>query len=699
MAGSGSETKESNRLIHETSTYLLQHAYNPVDWYPWGEEALEKARAENKPILLSIGYAACHWCHVMEHESFEDESTASMMNELFVNIKVDREERTDLDEIYMKAVQLMTGHGGWPMTVFLTPSLEPFFAGTYFPPQDRHGMPSFKRVIAGVARAWQEKPEEVLGSASEITEHLRAFEELGLEAGDGSGVEYDTIEQSLARLVKIFDPTWGGFGGAPKFPHSFCIDLALRSSLPDRPLAEGTKRQLREIVTTTLDKMAEGGIQDHLGGGFARYSVDRQWLVPHFEKMLYDNALLCQIYLRASRIVDRPYWRRVAAAIIDFAEGELITGEGAFYSSLDADSEGEEGKFYVFGRQEIIDLLGEDDGSWVAEIYGVTATGNFEHGKSVLHLRKPLSDAERDRLEPLRKRLFDERAGRVRPGRDEKVLTSWNSLMISALVEAYLVLKERRYLEAARRTASFILDNLVEDGKLLRTWGRGKARLSAYLDDYAYLTEALLDLASVDGDPVWYEKARYFLEYMLEHFPDRENGGFFYTADDHEELVVRPRSHFDGSVPSGSSVAARCLLRMARLEGKESYLEATASILSLYAPVARRSPDQFANMLCVMDSYLRRPREIALVYDSREEGSKTHEAFLFALNTSYRPDDLVLLFDCASAGPHPSPLLQGKIASGGKPTVYICRDFTCAEPIDDIDRLKEVVSEYEVSND
>ncbi|MBX9695713.1 MAG: thioredoxin domain-containing protein, partial [Cyanobacteria bacterium] len=463
--------KTPNRLIGESSTYLLQHAYNPVDWFPWGPEALEKARAEEKPILLSIGYAACHWCHVMEHESFEDPETASLMNARFVNIKVDREERTDLDEIYMKAVQMMTGHGGWPMTVFLTPDLAPFFAGTYFPPVDKHGMPSFKRILLGVALAWKDKRGEVVESASEITAHLKDLEKIGRKGSDDDAegeksLSRDLIFGAVDQIARTFDPRWGGFGSSPKFPHPFSLSLVMRV-LNDSTAGDVRRQETSEIVETSLDKMAYGGIYDHLVGGFARYSVDRQWLIPHFEKMLYDNALLTQTYLDGYLITKRDYWKDVAKGILSFVSKELRTPDGAFYSSLDADSEGEEGKFYVWTPASIEEVLGEKDGKWFCEIYGVTKTGNFEHGTSALHLTdSPENLANKNnitvdelwtRLEPMRAKLLEKRAERIRPGRDEKVLTSWNSLMISAYVYGYRVIQDPEYFDEAITAAEFLL--------------------------------------------------------------------------------------------------------------------------------------------------------------------------------------------------------------------------------------------------
>lgn len=696
------EARKPNRLVNETSTYLLQHAYNPVDWYPWGQEAIARSRAEDRPILLSIGYSACHWCHVMEHESFEDEQTADIMNKLFVCIKVDREERPDLDEIYMKAVQMLTGHGGWPMTVFLTPQLKPFFGGTYYPPEDRHGLPSFKRLLLSVAQAWEEQRDNIEESSAEITEHLSSFD----RAPKGTGeIDDNVVVKAVAKLWGVFDKQCGGFGGAPKFPHAGSIALTLRRSIKTASngsdeAAKQQQQQCLEIATTTLDQMAYGGIHDQIGGGFARYAVDRIWLVPHFEKMLYDNALLCRNYLEGYQRTGRTYWCDVARGILEFILREMTTPEGAFYSSLDADSEGEEGKFYVWTPQQIKAVVGEEDGNWLSEVYGCIERGNFEHGTSVLHLvespevlAKHYSmsvDQFWGRLNPLRDRLLAERSKRIRPGRDEKVLTSWSSLMISAFVDGYRVLHEERYLEVARRAASFILDNLTKDRHLLRTWGRGQAKLNGYLDDYAYFVAALLDLAAVDFDPRWYEQALALNETMLEEFPDNENGGFFYTSSNHEELIARTKSFFDASTPSPTSIATMNLLRIGRMTGKQEYVEKAAGVLSLYSPYYDRAPDQFSYLLCAADFYLAPESEIAFLADTKKK-KDAWQKMLFTINEAYMPNTVMLVYN--PSGPsapclETSPLFQQRGLLDAQPTIYICRNFTCEQPINSLDELK-----------
>ena len=692
--------RSSNRLIDETSTYLLQHAYNPVDWYPWGEEALARAKNEDKPILLSIGYAACHWCHVMEHESFEDEDTAKMMNERFINIKVDREERTDLDEIYMKAVQLMTGHGGWPMTVFLTPDLEPFFAGTYFPPEDRHGMPSFRKILGGVNQAWQNNRPELLESAAEVTKHLKQMDDLSsVKSGVESELSLDLISKTVVRLAQNFDSKWGGFGSAPKFPHSFSLLLCMRVAF-DEKASDDLRKKALEVVETTLDRMAFGGMNDQIGGGFARYSVDRQWLVPHFEKMLYDNALLCLAYLDGYRLTGRTYWKRVAGDILDFVSRELRTENGAFFSSLDADSEGEEGKFYVWTPAQIKESLGDADGDWFCENFGISSGGNFEHGTSIANLTdSPESLASRSGLtvdefwqkaDRLKNQLLTHREERVRPGRDEKVLTSWNSLMISAYVEGYKVLRDPKYLEEARSAAAFIFDNLMVDGRLLRTWGKGKAKLNGYLDDYSYFVQAMLDLASVDTDQRYLDTAVELTEEMISQFKDESEASFFYTSDQHDKLIVRPKTHFDGSVPSANSVAVMNLLRLAELLSNETYKKIAEGMFHQYLPLFEKAPSQFANLLLALDFHLRGTREIAVI-QSQSDGEVARE-LLLTVHDGFRPYQVVLAKVEGRDHKTESPLLESRGCVEGKSTVYVCENYSCRSPVTDKDELETLLA-------
>lgn len=686
------KSKRANKLAGETSTYLLQHAHNPVEWHPWGAEALSRSKSEDKPILLSIGYSACHWCHVMEHESFEDESTAALMNRHFINIKVDREERPDIDEIYMKSVQLLTGHGGWPMTVFLTPALKPFFAGTYFPPQDRHGIPSFKRVLLGVKTAWESQRQEVEESSSDITIHLNLLDKV--KAGDAE-LNNELLERALDPLIRVFDRTWGGFGGAPKFPHTASISLAMRCMKPGAAVKTGQNLECMEMLCTTLDRMAWGGMHDQLGGGFARYSVDRRWLIPHFEKMLYDNALIPRNYLDAYLITGRAYWLEVGRDALEFVLRELAIAEGGFYCSLDADSEGVEGKYYVWTPGQVEAVLGKDDAAWVCDVYGISPQGNFEHGSSAPNFpdgheecikRLKLSEDEFwSRLKPLKARLLAEREKRVRPGRDDKMLTSWTSLMVSCLVDGYKVTGERKYIDAACKSANFILDTLMKDGRLLRTYGRGIAKLNAYLEDYAYTIQAFLDLAACDPSSRWLVNAVKLNDLVLKHYWDNENGGFFYTSDDHEELIARTKHFYDGSTPSASSVSVMNLIRLARLSGKHELLEKAAQTMKIYTPYFHKAPDQFSNMLCALDAYLAEPTEIAVVYDANCKSEA--QDLLAELYRFYLPNAVIVTADLSLPDYkdllEACPLLTDRPLQDQKATVYICKNFSCQKPITD----------------
>jgi uncharacterized protein YyaL (SSP411 family) len=690
---------KSNRLIDETSPYLLQHAYNPVEWYPWGAEALDKAKQNDKPILLSIGYSACHWCHVMEHESFEDPEIAKIMNEKFVPIKVDREERPDLDDIYMKSVQMMTGHGGWPMTVFLTPELKPFYGGTYFPPADRHGLPSFRRVLLSVALSWLEQRENIEKGSDELSHYLGLLNKITADeqAGGNQALAEETVSACLTNLLRVADPSWGGFGGAPKFPQAQSLNLIMRraGSLGNDDLT----KQCQSMLENTLNKMAYGGIHDQIGGGFARYSVDRQWLVPHFEKMLYDNAMLARVYLDGYLLNGNTYWKDVAKDCLDFVLRELTSEEGAFYSSLDADSEGEEGKFYVWRPTQITDILGHVDGQWFNKVYGVTDLGNFEHMTSVLHLSDSPENlanqfdcSEADlgkRLIPLRQKLLSERNKRIAPGRDEKVLTSWNSLMISALTKGYVVLQDPQYLQAARKASEFILQNLVKDGRLLRTWGKGQAKLAAYLDDYAYFVQALIDLAEVDFESKWLEEAIELTDKTIEHFWDQTDGGFFYTADDHETLLMRPKNYNDGPTPSAISVVTNNLLKLANILDNKTYRAKAEAILKLYAPHFVKAPDQFANLICALDFYLAENLEIALLTDSAKDDFRP---MLFATHSVYLPNGVFALKDFSNTAKNGKwleacPLLRSRSLLSDKTTAYVCHKYTCSEPVENGTKL------------
>jgi len=675
----------ANHLIHETSPYLLQHAHNPVDWRPWGEEALQKARTENKPILLSVGYSACHWCHVMEHESFENEEIAALMNELFVNIKVDREERPDLDEIYMNAVQLLTGRGGWPMTVFLTPEGKPFYGGTYFPPEDRYGVPGFPRVLKAVAQAYQERPQEIEKNVAQI---VGALNRLGDFKETQRPFARDAIGKSAEQLSQAYDPEYGGLGQAPKFPNAGVFELFLRHYQSSK------ERRFLEMVTNTLIRMAQGGIYDHLGGGFHRYSVDAKWLVPHFEKMLYDNSQLLRSYADVFRLTQEPLFKRVAEETTEYLLREMLHPEGGFYSTQDADSEGEEGKFFVWTPDEIKQLLGEEVGEIFCRVYDVSDVGNFER-RNILHpiltleqsakfFRREPREIERIVAEA-RQRLFQEREKRVKPFRDEKILASWNGLMLSGLAETMNVSPNTLYLEAAQRTVDFIFSRMFRDGLLLHTYKDGQAKFPGYLDDYAFLGVGLLDLYEATLDRSLLERAGQMAEAMIREFWDEIDGGFFYTGKSHEQLISRTKPAFDSSIPSGNSLATQLLLRLYHYTGKEDYLKRAEKVLRLYYDAMEKQPFGFAHMLSALDFYLEKPKEIVVV--GKREEAATQE-LLNKIHSLYLPNKTLQLAEPGRPLSEISPLLEGKTQLQGKPTVYVCHNFTCSPPVTEGEELK-----------
>jgi uncharacterized protein YyaL (SSP411 family) len=671
-----SDAKHSNALIHETSPYLLQHAHNPVQWYPWSEEALARARAEDKPILLSIGYSACHWCHVMERESFENEAIARIMNEHFINIKVDREERPDLDTIYMNAVQMLTGSGGWPMTVFLTPDQIPFYGGTYFPPEDRHGMPGFPRLLTSIARAYQEKKEQILADAVKIAAELRRAEHsetsenpLGPELLDGAA----------ANLLAGYDPHNGGFGRAPKFPPSMALTFLLRSHVRIRERPAG---RLIEAVENTLDKMAHGGMYDQLGGGFHRYSVDERWLVPHFEKMLYDNALLARVYVDAHLATGKPLYRRIAEETLDYVLREMTSPEGGFYSTQDADSEGHEGKFFVWTPAEVAELLPERDAEVFCAYYDVTPEGNFE-GKNILNVPRPAAVVARlmrlDEtelaaiLERGRKILFEAREKRVKPGRDDKILTAWNGLMLRTFAEAANALEREDYRAAAARNAQFILSSMQRNGRLLRTYRGGEAKLDAYLEDYACVVDGLVSFYQSTFDVRWLDEAERLAGVLVEQFWDGERGGFFFTASDHESLISRPKDLYDNATPSGNSVAACAFLRLSRLTAEERWATYAERILKMLALPMSRYPSAFGNALCALDFHLARPREIAIAGNPSDGAA---QRLVDEVRRRYLPNAVV------ACGTEERPaLLAGRGPVDGKPAAYVCENYTCRAPV------------------
>ena len=665
----------ANHLQNETSPYLLQHLDNPVDWYPWGPEAMQLAEEQDKPILLSIGYAACHWCHVMAHESFEDEATAAQMNADFINVKVDREERPDIDSIYMQAVTAMIGRGGWPMTVFLTPDGKPFYAGTYFPNEPRHGMPSFRQVLTGITEAWAEDRENVIGSAGQVAEQLQALSDVGFEVG---ALDAEILRNALRGLGQRFDATWGGFGDAPKFPQPMTIELLLREYVRN---GDSNALQMAEV---SLRKMAQGGMYDQLGGGFARYSVDHRWLVPHFEKMLYDNAQLARVYLHAWQITGHELYRRISVETLDYVLLEMRHEGGGFFSSQDADSEGVEGKFYVWSADEIRDALSEDADTFM-RIYGVSDEGNWE-GHNILNLHLDPGalaaqlgiDAGRldARMAAARSKLYKIRSKRIWPGLDDKVLTSWNGLMLAAFAEAGQAFDRPDYLQAAKSNAEFLRRTMRrESGRLFRTWKAGAdAKYNAYLEDYAFLTDGLLALYEATFELRWLDWARELAGLMLGHFRDTNNGGFFDTSDDHEQLIHRPKDLQDNAVPSASAMAATVLLKLSLLTGNGEYWQVAERSIATMGKFMSQYPSGFAQWLNATSFVLGEPREIALVGSRDELGP-----LLAIVRSGYRPFQVIAAGD---GGEDASvPLLANRGQVDGKGTAYVCRQFLCQAPV------------------
>jgi uncharacterized protein YyaL (SSP411 family) len=664
----------ANRLANETSPYLVQHAENPVDWYPWGEEALRKARDEEKPIFLSIGYSACHWCHVMAHESFEDEGVAAVLNEHFISVKVDREERPDLDQIYMTAVQALTGRGGWPMSVFLTPMGQPFYGGTYFPPAPRYGMLSFRQVLEAIADAWQHRRDELVEGGQRLVEAIQRQGQIGPGA-QGGDLKEDTLDSAFRALQEGFDRRHGGWGEAPKFPQPMVLEFLLRYH------HHSGNDDVLEMVTRTLVAMARGGMYDQLGGGFHRYSVDERWLVPHFERMLYDNAQLARVYLHAWQVTGNGFFRTITEEILDYVVREMTDAEGGFYSTQDADSEGEEGKFFVWTPDEIRDVLGDEAKAFMAT-YGVTPGGNFE-GKNIL---KFVGDLEqRHALASARHTLFEAREERIHPGRDEKVLTSWNGLMLAAFAEAARTLDRDDYRLVAERNADFLLRELrQENGRLLRTWkrrpehaeGAAEAKLNGYLEDYSYLIEGLLELYQTTFDSRWFLAAKELAETVIAHF-QAPNGGFFDTSDDHESLITRPRDLQDNATPSGNAMATTVLLKLAGLTNEVRYVDIAHEALAQMESMMAQYPLGFGQWLQALSYTLAKPKEIAIVGDP---DSADTQALLRIARDGYRPFQVIALGaqDTQAAA---IPLLQDRGLVKGRAAAYVCRDFTCQAPI------------------
>ena len=683
--------RKPNGLAGETSPYLLQHAMNPVDWHPWGEDALARARVENKPIFLSIGYSACHWCHVMERESFENPAIAALMNELFVNIKVDREERPDLDQIYMSAVMAMTGHGGWPMSVFLTPSLEPFFGGTYFPPVDSRGMAGFPRVLQSVHRAWLEREPEIRESARAMTEQLRVF----AEPPQGSGtLDPALLDHAVKTTLRGFDPVHGGFGRAPKFPRPMDVRLLLRG------WARTSQPAALNAVRITLDKMARGGIYDHLGGGFARYATDDRWLVPHFEKMLYDNALLASTYLEAFQTTRDPEYARIARETLDYILGRMTDPDGGFLATEDADSEGEEGKYYVWSRAEILDALGPEASATFCQVYDVTEAGNWE-GKNILNLPRPIDEAAamlgRDQaslqaeLASSRARLLALRETRIPPAKDSKILVSWNGLAIAALAEAGRILADERFLDAASRAADFILARMTQpDGRLWHAFKDGRARFNGCLDDYANLIDGLTRLFESTGAPRWIAAAVALAELMRAEFEDKRSGGFFYTPERHEALITRPKDVYDNATPSGNGMAATALARLGRLTARDDFASAARRALEAVLAVLEREPSAAAQSLIALDFLLAPGREIAVVAG---QDPAEFRSVLEAISTPFLPNKVVAPRPAdQTATPPAVPLLENRPAIQGRATSYVCEGRSCRTPVFGLDGLEAALS-------
>ncbi|HMQ05252.1 MAG TPA: thioredoxin domain-containing protein [Pyrinomonadaceae bacterium] len=709
--------KFTNRLIDETSPYLLQHAHNPVEWYPWGDEAFEKAKAEDKPVIVSIGYSACHWCHVMEHESFEDERIAAIQNENFVNVKVDMEERPDVDKIYMNFVQMTTGRGGWPMNVFVTPEQLPFFGGTYFPPSPRYGMPSWPQILMSIAEAWRERRDELSRSAVDILGELRRVAIVpGASAVAQTSIESiggELLAGAFQSFVRSYDARDGGWGGAPKFPQAMSMEFLLRH------WKRTGENDALDMVKKTAEKMACGGMYDQLGGGFHRYSVDAVWLVPHFEKMLYDNAQLIRVYLHLYQISrselgagasGSAFFRRIAVETLEYIRREMLDPSGGFYSSQDADSEGEEGKFFVWDPEEIIEVLGEADGREFCSAYDITATGNFE-GKNILNI-KDLNSLAADtlsdgRVSAMKRKLFDEREKRIKPFRDEKVLTAWNGLMLAAFAEAAAILDSREYLEIAKRNADFLIGQLMlksngehgldekpseqpeadrpnstSGGRLLRTWKDGNAKLNGYIEDYANLADGLIELFQVSGESKYLTEARGLAETMIERFWDEENGGFYFTADDHEQLIVRSKDLFDNATPSGNSVAADVLLKLSKFYGDERFERYAHTALRISLDQALRFPQGFGRTLAALEFAVSPVKEVIVA------GGADNELYR-EVWSAYRPFKISSVL--GEAGGTDLPLFEGRSRVNGRPAAYVCENFVCKRPVTEAPELTELL--------
>jgi uncharacterized protein len=689
-----------NRLAKESSPYLLQHATNPVDWYPWGDDALNAARREKKPIFLSIGYSACHWCHVMAHESFEDAETAKLLNRHFISIKVDREERPDIDHLYMGAVQALTGHGGWPLSVFLTPALEPFYGGTYFPPEDRHGLPAFRKLLGGISEAWVSRPDEVASNAKALTEALNELQKGGAELPPSESLSLDLVDAAVSAVRKSFDPVSGGLGTAPKFFHSIMFRLALRA------WRRSDDADTLRLVTLTLDRIASGGVRDQLGGGFHRYSTDAEWLVPHFEKMLYDNALLPVLYFEAFQATQEPGYAEIGRNTLDYVLREMASPEGSFFSTQDADSEGEEGKFYVWSHPEVFAVLGNELGELFCRTYDISPEGNWD-GKNIPRLKQKLevvakelgqklSELE-DQLSVAKRMLLQARSERVWPARDEKVLLSWNGLMLSALAAGYQSERDNRYLEAAEKAGTALLSqftspNPLPSGKrrLLHCRKDGTSRFNGYLDDYAFFLSGLISLYECSFKNEWIQSATEVADSLVEQFWEPKEQVFYFTGKDHEKLISRPKETQDGATPSGQAAAIYGLLRLARLLDRSDYEDIATAALSTFEPFMRLIPTGVGQLLIGLDFIEGTPLEMVVIEGDRPED---FERVMRELGRSYLPH-CVIAGQRKNAEPSALALLKGRSALNGETTLYMCRKFTCETPVAGVENILNEIGKW-----
>ena len=686
------EYKHTNRLARESSPYLLQHAHNPVDWYPWADEAFEKAKKQDKPIFLSIGYSTCHWCHVMERESFEDEHIAEIMNEHFVSIKVDREQRPDVDEIYMNVVVMMTASGGWPLSVFLTPEGKPFFGGTYFPPRDIYGRPGFERVLLSVAEAWKNRRQDLIGSAVKMSEVLQTFS--GLTGK--TNLSPDILDAAFVNFRDSFDAVNAGFGTAPKFPQPTNLSMLLNY------WHRTADNQALEMVEKTLDAMANGGIYDHIGDGFHRYSTDAKWLVPHFEKMLYDQALLGKVYLQAYQITKKERYAKIARQVFDYVLRDMTDPAGSFYSAEDADSEGKEGTFYLWDPEQIDSVLNEEQASIFNAYYGVTNEGNFENGKTILNSTTSIDQLQKqfhkdqaeieNILASAQTKIFQQRAKRTRPHRDEKIITAWNGMMISSLAFGGAVLEEEKYIEAATRAAEFILSTLHQNGRLMRYYRNGHVVQKAFLDDYGFMAMALLDLYEATFDAKWLIEAKSLSNEMIELFTDTENGGFFLAGNDGEKLIARTKPSSDGAVPSGNSVAALVLLKLGRFTVDQYFTEIGGRVLDTFSQQLEKAPAYSSLMVTALDFWLGSTKEIIIAGNADKPDVKR---MLKLIHSKFLPNAVMLLHEpdkSNSALYNTVPFIKNLIAVDGKATAYVCENYVCNEPVNDIAEFEKLIA-------